>query len=282
MKKNVYLLIALVAFISSCTNGPKKSQLITENDSLRNVIAARDAVLDEMINTINIVEEGFKSINEAQGRINLDANGAEQSKMVSLQNDVRFINEMLNENRKRIAELEDKLNKNQTYSKQLKTMVDKLKSELEEKNRQLIVLQEELKNKNIHIGELDKAVETLTSNVSELKATKMANEKIISEQDSELNAVWYAIGTKSELKEMKILDGKKVLQNTDANMSYFTKSDLRELTEIETHEKYAKLLTVHPEDSYRLERNSDKKYVLTIVNPQNFWSISKFLVIQVR
>ena len=275
-------LLALVAFISSCTNGPKKSQLITENDSLKNVIAARDAVLDEMINTINVVEEGFKSINEAQGRINLDANGAEQSKTVTLQNDVRFINETLNENRKRIAELEDKLNKNQTYSKQLKTMVEKLKSELEEKNKQLIVLQEELKNKNIHISELDKAVETLNSNVSELQTAKMANEKIISEQDNDLNSVWYAIGTKSELKEMKILDGKKVLQNTDANMSYFTKSDLRELTEIETHEKYAKLLTVHPEGSYRLERNSDKKYVLTIVNPQNFWSVSKYLVIQVR
>ncbi len=281
MKKTIFLLVAIAALFASCTNGPKKADLISQNDSLRSVLASRDAAMDEMINTINVVEQGFKAINEAQGRINLDA-AAEQSKLVTLQKDINFINETLQKNKQQIAELEEKLSKNQSYSKQLKTMVEKLKKELAEKNEQIAALQQELSQKNIHIEELDKSVQQLTGSVDELSATKAANEKIISAQDNALNAVWYAIGTNSELKEQKILDGKKVLRDAAANMSYFTKCDRRELKTIETHEKSAKLLTTHPEGSYKLERNSEKKYVLTITDADNFWSVSKYLVIQVR
>ena len=281
MKKTIFLLVAIATLFASCTNGPKKADLISQNDSLRSVLASRDAAMDEMINTINVVEQGFKAINEAQGRINLDA-AAEQSKLVTLQKDINFINETLQKNKQQIAELEEKLSKNQSYSKQLKTMVEKLKKELAEKNEQIAALQQELSQKNIHIEELDKSVQQLTGSVDELSAAKAANEKIISAQDNALNTVWYAIGTKSELKEQKILDGKKVLRDAAANMSYFTKCDRRELKTIETHEKNAKLLTTHPEGSYKLERNSEKKYVLTITDADNFWSVSKYLVIQVR
>ena len=264
MKKTIFLLVAIATFFANCTDGPKKADLISQNDSLRNVIASRDAAMDEMINTINVVEQGFKAINEAQGRINLDA-AAEQSKLVTLQKDINFINETLQKNKQQIAELEEKL-----------------KKELAEKNEQIAALQQELSQKNIHIEELDKSVQQLTGSVDELSATKAANEKIISAQENALNTVWYAIGTKSELKEQKILDGKKVLRDAAANMSYFTKCDRRELKTIETHEKNAKLLTTHPEGSYKLERNSEKKYVLTITDADNFWSVSKYLVIQVR
>ncbi len=282
MKKMIFLFVATAALFASCTGGPKKADLITENDSLRSIIASRDAALDEMISTINIVEEGFKAINEAQGRINLDASSAEQTKKASLQKDIDFITQTLQKNKQQISELEEKLKKSQSYSKQLNKMVQKLKAELEEKNRQIVALQQELAQKNIHIDELDKSVQQLNANVSELSATKAANEKTISAQDASLNSVWYAIGTKRELKEQNLLDGKKVLREADANMDYFTKADKRKFTTVETHAKNAKLLTTHPEGSYKLERNSEKQYVLTITNADNFWSVSKYLIIQVR
>ena len=97
-----------------------------------------------------------------------------------------------------------------------------------------------------------------------------------------MNTVWYAIGTKSELKEEKILRSGDVLQEQDANLDYFTKADKRSLTTIPTNAKGAKLLTIHPEGSYRLERDKNKEYVLTITNPDKFWELSRYLVIQVR
>ena len=282
MKKKIFLLVAAVALFSSCIDGPKKADLIAQNDSLKSIIASRDAALDDMISTINVVEEGFKAINEAQGRINLDAASAEQTKAASLQKDIDFINQTLLKNKQQIAELEEKLAKSHSYSKQLQAMVKKLKVELEEKNKQIVALQGELAQKNVQIGELGKSVQQLNANVNELSATKVANEKTISAQESSLNSVWYAIGTKRELKDQNLLDGKKVLREADANMSYFTKADKRNLSTVETHSKSAKLLTTHPEGSYKLERNSDKQYVLTIVNADNFWSVSKYLIIQVK
>lgn len=281
MRNYIYSIIALVALMTSCTGGPNKTELISENDSLKSVLAARDAALDEMILTINAVEEGFKFINDAQGRIKLDA-GLEQSKVETLKNEIKFISETLEKNRKRIVELEEKLNNSDSQSKQLKTIIEKLKKELSQKNEQIVQLRKELSEKNIQINELDKAVQELNINVNELSAAKEKNEKTISEQDAKLNSVWYAIGTKRELKEMKILDGSKVLQDKNANMSYFAKADKRKLTTIETHESNAKILTIHPKESYSLVRDSNKKYVLTIINPDKFWSISKYLVIQVR
>ena len=282
MKKITFLLIAFAAILSSCGEFSSGSRLASENDSLRSVIAEKEAALEEVVNTISAVEEGFEAINKAYGRVQLDAASTEQSKTVKLKKDIAFINETLVSNRQRIAELEEQLSKNKNASAQLKKMVAKLKAELEEKNKQIAELQEELAAKNIHIDELDKTVQNLNSSVENHSKTKAANEKTISAQDRELNSVWYAIGTKSELKEMKILDGKKVLKGSDAKMDYFTKADKRELTTIETGEKSAKLLTTHPEGSYKLERGKDKKYVLTITDANAFWSVSKYLVIQVR
>ena len=282
MKKITLLLIAFATILAGCTNSSTTNRLTSENDSLRNVIAERDAALEEVVNTINAVEEGFDAINEAYGRVNLDAASAEQSKMAKLKKDISFINETLDSNRKRIAELEEQLKNNKNASAQLKKMVANLKAELEEKNKQIAQLQEELASKNIHIEELDKAVEGLKGNVNELSKVKADNEKTISAQDAQINTVWYAMGTKSELKEMKILSGKKVLKEAGAKMDYFTKADKRDLKTILTNEKSAKILTTHPEGSYKLERNKEKKYVLTITDADSFWSVSKYLVIQVR
>ena len=51
MKKTIFLLAAISAFFVNCTGGSQKAELMAENDSLRSIIASRDAALDEMIKT---------------------------------------------------------------------------------------------------------------------------------------------------------------------------------------------------------------------------------------
>ena len=86
---------------------------------------------------------------------------------------------------------------------------------------------------------------------------------------------------KKELKEQRIIDGDRVLES-NFNKSYFTKIDIRVEKEIKLYSKYAKILTMHPSDSYTLEKDANKQYVLRITNPQIFWSTSKYLVILVK
>lgn len=275
MKKAFYLFMLLLVVVTACENGPKRLQLMNENDSLQNVIHQRDAALDEMITSINIIEEGFRTINEAQGRVNLDMVGSEKSKSDKLLEDIAFISSTLAKNKEQIELLQKQLEKSKSGSKQLKVMVENLQKQLNEKSLQVQTLQTALAQKNIHIEELDKTI-------AELKQAQEVSERVISLQESELNSVWYAIGTKRELKGENILSGGDVLREANANMDYFTKADMRELKSINTYAKSAKLLTSHPESSYNMVRDENKMYTLNIVDHVAFWSVSRYLVIQVK
>lgn len=276
MKKILFLLFAS-AMIVACDDGANKqnAELTSRNDSLQAVIAERDAAIEEMLAAINTVEEGFRAISEAQGRINVNEVGNEVSRKEALANEVVYINETLEKNRKEIARLQAMMKDNAKASKQLKTMIENLQAQLIEKSKEIDELHKALAEKSVRIEKLDETVEALTQ-------IKDENEQTISQQDSELNAVWYAVGTKRELKDMNILKSGDVLRETDANMDYFTKADMRELSSVNTYASKAKLLTSHPEGSYTLERNAEKQYVLTITDATAFWSVSRYLVIQVR
>ncbi|MBQ2779040.1 MAG: hypothetical protein IJF46_04635 [Bacteroidaceae bacterium] len=275
MKKIILSIVAVAALLSSCQDGPKREQLISQNDSLQAVIASRDAALEEMLYTINRVEEGFRAINEAQGRINLDAVGSEKSRTESIENDFAYINETLQRNKQEIENLRAQLSKNQGAYKQLKSMLDNLQAQFDKKSAELEAMQAELSKRDIRIEQLDRTVEQLAQ-------SNERSEQTIEIQDAELNTVWYAVGTKRELKDENILKSGDVLRATNANLGYFTKADLRELRTINTYARRAKLLTTHPEGSYKLERDANKQYVLTITDAVAFWSVSKYLVIQVR
>lgn len=97
-----------------------------------------------------------------------------------------------------------------------------------------------------------------------------------------MNMAWFVFGTKSELKEQKILQKGDVLQSDDFNKDYFTQIDIRTDKEIKLYSKSAKLLTNHPEGSYSLVKDAKGQYILKITNPNKFWSVSRYLVIQVR
>ena len=217
MKKAFYLFMLLLVVVTACENGPKRLQLMNENDSLQNVIHQRDAALDEMITSINIIEEGFRTINEAQGRVNLDMVGSEKSKSDKLLEDIAFISSTLAKNKEQIELLQKQLEKSKSGSKQLKVMVENLQKQLNEKSLQVQTLQTALAQKNIHIEELDKTI-------AELKQAQEVSERVISLQESELNSVWYAIGTKRELKGENILSGGRCIARSKCKYGLLYKS----------------------------------------------------------
>ena len=141
-------------------------------------------------------------------------------------------------------------------------------------------LTEELERKNLAIGLLDSMLTQRMSDVDRLNAATAQQAAALASQDKELNTVRYCIGTKGDLKDMKILQGGRVATE-QANMSYFTKTDRRDLSQLPLYSRKARLLTVHPASSYELLPGSDKQLVLHIKNSEAFWSNSKILVVQV-
>ncbi len=274
MKKTVILILTIAGIIAGCNNGPSRKQLQESNEALKTELNEKDAVLAELINTMNSIDEGFKKINEIQGRINL-SNPTSEGNQGSIQRNIEYITNTLKKNKEEIENLKKQLFNSKTASKELKTKVANLEQMLAEKSIELAGIQKALAEKNIHIGKLD-------SIIIELTRANTGQELQLIAQEEELNSVWYAIGTKSELKGENILTSGEVMRDKNINLKYFTKADKREIKEIKTYAKRAKLLTNHPDDSYTLQRDNEKQYVLTITDPNSFWSTSKYLVIQVR
>lgn len=287
MKKLLFLSVC-VALLASCGNAGKNEALKAENDSLTATLASRDAELEEIMAIFNDVQEGFRLINEAENRVDLQSGSLEGATPAQkIKEDIRFISEKLQSNREQIAKLEEQLKNSKHNSAQFKKAIANLNAELQAKAEQIETLQTELASKNIRIAELDDAVAGLTQNVADLVAENKVKSATVASQDKALNTAWFVFGTKSELKEQKIIESKflqktKVLSDADFNKDYFTKIDIRTDKEIKLYSKDADLLTTHPAGSYVLEKNAEGLLTLKITHPAQFWSVSRYLVILVK
>lgn len=287
MKKLLFLSVC-VALLASCGNVGKNEALKAENDSLTATLASRDAELEEIMAIFNDVQEGFRLINEAENRVDLQSGSLEGATPAQkIKEDIRFISEKLQSNREQIAKLEEQLKNSKHNSAQFKKAIANLNAELQAKAEQIETLQTELASKNIRIAELDDAVAGLTQNVADLIAENKVKSATVASQDKALNAAWFVFGTKSELKEQKIIESKflqktKVLSDAEFNKDYFTQIDIRTDKEIKLYSKDADLLTTHPAGSYVLEKNAEGLLTLKITHPAQFWSVSRYLVILVK
>lgn len=281
--KRLLLVVGCAALLASCGNKAQNQALKAQNDSLSVALAEREAELDGILGAFNEVQEGFRLINEAENRVDLQSGAIENaSASQRVKEDIRFISEKLKSNREQIAKLEEQLKNSRYNSAQLKKTLDNLKAELEARQQQIATLQSELAAKNIRISELDDAVAGLTKNVDDLSAENAAKSATVASQDKALNTAWFVFGTKSELKDQKILQKGDVLKNADFNKDYFTQIDIRTDKEIKLYSKRAELLTTHPVGSYEWVKDAKGQLELKITNPNEFWSVSRYLVIQVK
>lgn len=281
MKKNLFILCACVLMITACDNG-KTSKAVQERDSLMNVLNQRDMEMDEMFATLNSIQDGFNQINEAEGRVNLASGENSLTGREKLESDMNFIINKLAENKAQIEKLQKQINSNAINSKELKRTVEKLTKELQEKSAQIVELQKELDAKNIHIAQLDSTINVLNEDINTLKSESETKDKIVDAQDKMINKAWYVFGTKKELKNHKILDDGEALKNGDFDKEYFTEIDIRDVKEIPLVSKRVSVKTTHPEGSYELKKDNKGQYVLVILDANKFWSVSRYLVVQVR
>ena len=285
--KKLAVLIVCAAVMASCDSfsGGSKNQLKAENDSLLMELTQRNAELDEMMGTFNDISEGFRQINAAESRVDLQRGAVAEGSLNAKQqiaSDIEFIRKQMEENKAQIAKLQAQLKNSKYNSTQLKKAVEALTAELNAKQQRIEELQTELASKNIRIQELDAAVSDLSAEKETLTAENEAKAKTVAEQEKSLNAAWFVFGTKSELKAQKILQSGDVLKSADFNKDYFTQIDIRTTKEIKLYSKRAELLTTHPAGSYELVKDDKGQLTLKITNPTEFWSVSKYLVIQVK
>ena len=288
MKKLAILAVSALAIVSCKNEAPKQDLMMTQlRDSLNTIIAQKDTEINDMIATFGDIEEGFREITEAQSRVTLAKQGEGTNSAKRIKENMQFIQQTMRQNKELINKLKQQLRDSSFKSEELKKLIDNMQQQLEEKEQQLQALREELDKKDIHIAELDETVANLNTNVNQLTEETTQKSQTISQQDKELHTAWFVFGTKDELKKQNILtkDGlfsKTKILEKNFNKDYFTKIDIRIDKEIKLYSKDAKMLTSHPSSSYTLAPDANKQYVLRIIDPNLFWSTSKYLVIQVK
>ena len=286
--KNLVLLFVIMPMLLACGNGTEKTANDSKEDSVSKILNQKDAEINNLLGTINDIQDGLRQITEAQGRINSLKSGVEGSSVEDIRENIAFIQRIMDLNRERIEQLQRQLHNSNINAENLKQTIETLQRQVEEKNAQIEKLTAELAAKDGKILEQATEITKLNNENSGLQQDRanlsQANEakaRTISQQDKDLNRAWYVFGTKKELKEHNILKKGDVLTQ-GFNKNYLTEIDIRNVKNIALGSKSAKLLTTHPSSSYVLERGADKKYTLHITDASQFWSVSKYLVVLVK
>jgi len=283
--KKFFILALSVVTMASCDQFGKQSsdEVSRERDSLLQVINQKDEELNDIIGCINEVQDGFRRINEAEGRITVaDGNAESASARGIIQENMEYIQQAMKQNREMIAQLQERLKTSNVNAKALERTIQSLQEQLESQNQRIQELEASLAEKDILIAEQGEQIDNLSDNVNNLTQENRQKSETVAAQDKDLHTAWFVFGTKAELKEQKILKDGDVLKSDEFNKDYFTQIDIRVVKEIKLYSKSAQLLTTHPAGSYTLQKDEKGEYVLRIVEANKFWSVSKFLVIRVK
>lgn len=282
--KKILCLALCASILASCEFVSKREkELAAKNESLSMQLSEKNLELDQAMQSIADIQEGFRVINEAEGRVSIQSHGNEGiTDTERLKEDILFIQHKMEENRKQIEQLQKKLEAGGAETAGLRKVLTNLQKELDAKVASITALQGELAQKNIRIAELDSAVVMLTGDVNALQRVSDAQQEVIEQQVAQLNTAWYVYGTAKELKEQNILRGGKVLSSADFNKDYFTEIDIRVDRMFPLYTKRAELLTTHPQGSYEFTKDEDKQLTLHVIDFEAFWSVSRYMVIQVR
>lgn len=281
--KTAGVLVVMLALMCSCdfeTQAYKNLRM--QKDSIQALQQSQLLELENYLDLINEVDSGFEAIRESQNILTFasyDNENPSENMRQKVADNLYMINNLLAENQSKIAELEEKLQSSDLKSTKLQRMVNKLTADLKKKNAEVVELRELLVSKNYQIDSLMVIFRMAQDRETALIAKTTEQDSIMSAQDAQLHRAYFFVGNRKALRANDIN-----VKDRDAGYrtELFTPVDVRVFDRLETGAKSAKILTKHPESSYELQRQSDKTYVLIIKNAADFWSASRYLIIQTR
>ena len=284
MKKFLLGMTIITLILSSCgKNSAEYKELKAQNDSLKTAHLQTANELNEMFGILNEVEDGFQNIKNAENYLTITS--AKNDEMTPstrdrIKNDMQLITQTLQENKDKISDLEAKLKNSGVQSTELKKTIERLRAEITDKTIALAALQEELAQKDEQIAALSENVSNLSASVSNWKSHSQNQAETIKAQEKVIKTVFYRFGTNKELKDDKII----VKGQLGADFDKSTFIEIRNpeaLTTIPLYAKKGKLISKHPSGTYQFVNGQDGKVSLVINDVQKFWSLTKYLVIEV-
>lgn len=294
----VFLMAIVVLGLFIIVN--KENKIDELNDRYSNLTTKyeqRDSLVNELNNTFDEIEENLTFVKNKRNQLSINQQESTPSQKDAIVADIKLMNTMLVESSKKIDELENKLKSSGIEIKSFKNKIAQLSKNIEEQNISIERFKTELQQRDNYIAQLDEKMMFLESDLEEKESIIQLNNEVLKEKsetiiykDDELNKAYFTSGTFKELKENGVVEkqggflfiGRNEKVQNNLNENYFTELDKRSTDVFPIFSKKAEVISEHPDSSYRYIYDDDKIAYLKIENPDEFWKLTKYAVVQVK
>ena len=291
MKKTAIFLFSFLLLIS-CTNDEQINKeveirnkeierLSKEKISLEQNLSERDKTIEQLLVTFNHIQQNLDEITNRKQDVLLNKNNEDltsSDRENLIQEDFQKIADLLYETKQSIVTLKKTLKENNINIEQLETLIDDLQEKVAVKDKEIEALSTQLGDVN-------------TEYVAVFDAYLEKSDQLEQAIDA-LNTAYYCYGTYNELIKNEVITkeggfvgiGKVKKIREDFNKDYFESVNIKYTEEIKIYAKNkVEFMTTHPKVSYTIEQNeAGGSFTIKIKDAEDFWKISKYLVIIVN
>ena len=284
-----YKLFSVIALVSgatllvACDSGTKEQQSLMETSKQELALAVQER--DQLL---ALVKEISADIDHIKNMDEMMASAASQSsdgvgQRCQLLKDIETLKLTMQNRKTKLAEMERELENSTLNNKELSEIVGAFHKQIDAHISRIESLKEQLLSANRHIVVLSGKVDSLSVTVANV-TNELDTALLVSEQlENRLNICYYIVAAKSILKTHKIIESgflrkTKTLEG-DFDKGSFIAGDKRSLSCLPLSSPKARVLTNHPVSSYEVIRDGGNTRLI-INDPDSFWSLSNYLVVQ--
>ena len=273
MRGTLLLIVALLA-ATGCNDPREKEELARKNDELTKQLASRDQFIEDVTATINEIHENIEATWSKEKnfvRQTTQAEGKASSTPVELRqrilDRIADMHKAIMDSRRKMSALQQKLDESGKQYAGLQKMVDDLKGIIEEREQS--------------IAQLKARVGDLEVEVSQQSGVILAHQNTIDKQTQQLNTVYYAVGTRDELKHKGIITRQGgvlwgLFGTTTVLASNFAEGDFQTLEKtkdqtITLRGSVEEIIPRRDTSMYTMVPSENGQTVLKIIDPVSFW-----------
>jgi hypothetical protein len=258
---------------------------------LQSVSAQKDSLIMEVTDNARLISDISAEVARVQSPTAMEGSSAEaRSNRDQLMTDIRSLTNRLEEGEKKLAESQDRIERLGRERSGLNTQLTQVRKALAD-------FEVTIKNQRETIGALETQVVALQEQNTVLASEKTALQDTVVTMTTEVNTVYYTVGTKDELIQQGLVTeeggsrvlfvfgkrGKTLVPARGLSPEAFTAIDLRDVREIQLPDPEAGYRIVTHQDLSALETAPDEDGKLfgtiRIADPMRFWAGNPFLIV---
>lgn len=281
--KKLSCIVGLIALLNSCVSKGDYTHLRAEYDSVMMLNIAYQDQAYETDSLVASVISSFQELSNVESMINVNTLRGElpMGEQERIRRNINLLSDRLAESNSSIELLIKRIENNGVASMRMQGTIALLREQLNKQQVRVETIATETMRKVENIRSLDNSIEHLRKETERMKNFNLEQADRLRAKEDSLNTVYYALGTKGDLKAMRLLNKEERVNVDYAELDYLTKADRRELREVNMQSKTARLLSTHPRKSYQMRPDAKGYLTLVITDPISFWEYSQIMLAEV-